>query len=132
MNTVTDPRVHHEIVQAAWAHPVWSHYLVSACHLRPVEGLPDAVKCFPEATHELQILALSPDDNKTPLTPINYGIQCAFEHDDQAADLCKRVIAAISDRRLNPDTDYIQANAIMIEDMAAKCGALVARTSWKR
>lgn len=73
-------------------HPFWSHYMLCAIHLRPIDGMPPANKISAEATHEIVVCALdpnrlpNPDDLNSlmPLTPINYSIQFSGLTDEQA------------------------------------------------
>lgn len=71
------------IVRAPGCHVFWTHWMLSVIHLRPIAGVPPAVLRVDGATHELQILALNPEqplpsvDATTPgwrihfLTPID-------------------------------------------------------------
>ena len=44
------------------AHPAWSQFILTVCHLRDVPGqTKPAVKHFPTATHELLLMALNPE-----------------------------------------------------------------------
>lgn len=124
--------VFHEIVAAAWAHPVWSHYAVTVVHLRPTPGFPAAVHYFEGSTHELMILALDPADNKTPLMGPNYTGQFTFAHDSQGVALGQHIARLIKSRALNPDTDFLSSNSRTIEALARNhFGATAAQTSWK-
>lgn len=129
--TIWPACLHHEIIEAAWAHPVWSHYALSIVHLRDTDGAPPATKHFPEATHELVIAALDPKDNKTPPFPANYCGQFAFAEDHQAAAFARAVAMGVRSSAIHPDTDFLRRfTAPEIERMAKLMGATVARTSW--
>lgn len=128
--TVWPACLHHEILEAAWAHPVWSHYAVSVVHLRDTEGAPPAVKYFPEATHELVIAALDPKDNKTTLLPLNYTGQFTFATDEAASAFARDIAARVRSSEINPDTDFLRFTAPLIEALALSAGATRARTSW--
>jgi hypothetical protein len=132
MTAPTDTCVFHATVAAAWAHPVWSHYLVSVVHLREVEGAPAPEFIFLGASHELQIWALDPADNATILHPVNYAGQFTFDDDGQAARLGETIAAAILERKLNPDTDWLRRTAALIEIAAVQLGASKVMTSWRR
>lgn len=129
--TIWPACLHHEIIEAAWAHPVWSHYAISIVHLRDTEGAPPATKHFPEATHELVVAALDPKDNKTTLLPLNYCGQFAFPDDDHASAFAREIAARIRDSSIHPDTDFLRHSAPAIEARALGMGATIARTSWK-
>jgi hypothetical protein len=53
------------IVEAPWAHPVWSQYFVTFCHLRQLENAPPPIKFDRQATHEIVVAALDPSVHLT-------------------------------------------------------------------
>jgi hypothetical protein len=104
------------IVEAPWAHPVWSQYAVSVVHLRPIEGAAPPNITRPGATHEILVRAISPDFPRAPtdpvdapihdLSPINQLQQFAAPDDDTARKRTYECVKAIADRRLHPDSDF--------------------------
>lgn len=99
------------------AHLAWSYWLVSVVHLRPVEGMPDAKKHYPESEHELLSVALAPDyvpDPDAPadfrhMTPVDFAHQFHGVTDEQARDMLDRFVDLVVAGRLSPDTDYARA-----------------------
>ena len=79
------------------AHPFWPRYILSVVHLRPVPGFGPAHLLYPEATHELIVVALDPAKNPTPgqpeswhhLTPVNVTYQFHGLTDAGAAGLAR-------------------------------------------
>ena len=79
------------------AHPIWPRYLLSVIHLRSAAGFGPAKLKYPEATHELIVVALDPDRNPqphqpetwSPLTPVNYVTQFHGLTDAGAAGLAR-------------------------------------------
>src|SRR5687767_6509261 len=49
------------ICRAPGAHILWDHWMLTAIHLRPIEGVKAAHKHFEAATHEFMIVALNPE-----------------------------------------------------------------------
>ena len=101
------------IVDAAWAHPIWSQYLVFVVHLRKEPDLAGPKKHRADVTHEFHVMALHPDPKLTPgkdqypkyLTPANMAYQFAADSDETAAARVRRLVELVADGRLNPDTD---------------------------
>lgn len=104
------------IVEARWAHPVWPQYVFLLTALRPIEGVPEAAKYHPAATHELTILALDPEHPVEPETdlaePIHYlqgpniiG-QFTAESDESAAAYVEMLARKVIAGELSPDTDF--------------------------
>lgn len=104
-------------------HPVWPQFVLCALRLAPIPGQPDAVLDFPDATHEINVMALDPgqghrvtihgvDPLETAglaavggyLEPIDVHHQftASDEEIEQVADLCAR---ACVDGILTPSTD---------------------------
>lgn len=98
------------------AHPVWAWYIVACIHLRAEEGLGDAHKAFPEATHELVVFAVNPEVALDPakpvewmanrLTPQNVVQQFQVGTDSDAERVVYALMAAFCDGRLSPDSDH--------------------------
>lgn len=113
------------IVDAPWAHPAWSQYLITACHLRDVEGLPRPIKFDDRATHEVIVAALDPRILLTPenssrvethlgaVVPLNFVGQWRAKSDEEAAGNIKGVVNQIVRGNLSPDTDFRQMWAAM-------------------
>jgi hypothetical protein len=87
------------------AHPLWSRFLLSAVHLREVDGAPPAFKRFAGATHEMLVIALDPaleprpDDVTTwrHLTPVNVVEQFAVNTDEDAIAITEALARACVD-----------------------------------
>jgi hypothetical protein len=56
-------------IDAPGQSPAWRHYMLSAVHLRPIDGVKPAVISEPGATHEFMMLAMDPEKNPDPLDP---------------------------------------------------------------
>lgn len=108
------------LVEAPWAHPMWSRYWLYGCHLRPIirDGEPIPTKIYVQgATHELWLYAVDPDDppdqtieRGTPhyLTPMNFGAQLILPSDAAFALVLETTAKDILEGRMNPDTDACQ------------------------
>jgi hypothetical protein len=80
-------------------HPLWDKYMIALIHLHPIEGCRPPHKIYPEAEHEIMVIALDPkhkprhDDTKTlmPLLPLNYRIQFHGLSDEQAIKVLKEI-----------------------------------------
>jgi hypothetical protein len=49
------------LIDAPAYHPAWTQYVMSVVTLRDEPGVEPAVRKFPEATHEILVLALNPE-----------------------------------------------------------------------
>lgn len=75
--------------------PMFINFTLSMIHLRPEPGLPSAKLAFPQATHEMMLVALDPTFSPVPddpeswllLTPLNYTQQVALPSDEAACEL---------------------------------------------
>lgn len=73
-------------------HPLWQHYCLSVISLADIPGVPPAVKQFPEATHEILLMAMNPECDPAPdapeefqyLSPVNYVKQIDVVSDEIA------------------------------------------------
>jgi hypothetical protein len=113
-------RSEHETALTTWvvnhptAHALWSQWIVSLVHLRPIEGTPDPKKHYPEAEFELLVVAQDPDHYITnpddfdlyPLTPIDVVKQFHGVNDDVATHIVEKLIEAVLDGGLSPDQDH--------------------------
>lgn len=87
------------------SHPFWSCYLLSLVHLREIEGAPPAFKRYPDATHEIHVIALNPEKSPKPddmttwqcLTPINVVEQFEAKSDDDAVLMLEQLARACVD-----------------------------------
>lgn len=105
------------LVDRPGAHPLWHVYVVAVAHLRPVDGLPPAKLRFPEATHELSILSLNPEDMPEPepdrdsstflhLLPPDLSWQGALTDDEAERLVMDAVTLICADRKISPDSDF--------------------------
>jgi hypothetical protein len=121
-----DTTVGRWLVNVPGAHPFWSWYLVACCHLRDHPGLPPAVRHYPAAAYEFQIVALDPKhppatDGATmlhTLSPPEAIVQFHGVDDAGAAEVCQLAIRAIVEGRMSPDSDYRRAWARLIPGTA--------------
>lgn len=105
------------LINATWAHPIWSQYVCALYDLTTVVEPPTkTVIHLPGATHEMILFALDPDTpvvRGTPLDeqgmkmlqPPNYGYQFISESNEAARDRIERVMESIDVKQLSPDTD---------------------------
>lgn len=102
------------IVEARWAHPLWHSYNIFLTHLRPTPGLPDATLYRSDATHELVLFALDPQQPREQqlrssrpawLTPANFAAQLAEPTDQAAIARVDASVDLVLSGELNPDTD---------------------------
>lgn len=103
------------VVQAPWAHPVWSTYLIMTIHLRPIPRLKEPKILLEGATHEVFVIALHPDhevDLEDPmqhhLTPFNFVGQWRAGTDYEAERKIEHTVDEILAGNLSPDTDYVR------------------------
>jgi hypothetical protein len=107
------------LVLCPWAHPFWSYYVLSACHLRPQDGCVPATLYAPGMTHEIFVIALDPSrvpdvscPVKSYMRPVNFAGQWRaaarpnpVDQDRAAAEKVRQCVEEILARSLNPDTD---------------------------
>lgn len=106
-------------IQAAWAHPLWNSYAGLLYDLTtPVK--PEPVRYRPGMTHEFVLFALDPEHpwpNPDPamrmkgeglhyLEPPNMAYQFAAKDDDAAYARIDKLMTAIEERKMSPDTDF--------------------------
>jgi len=106
------------LINAPWAHPVWSQYMVLLYDLTTVvEGGQPLILYKPDVTHELMMYAVDPKiriDEEKPLTeqkftllqPANYGYQFVAENNEAAQQRVQKLVDRIDAYTLSPDTDY--------------------------
>lgn len=118
------------IASAAYAHPMWSHYLIIGVALREVPGVPKAVVHLEGATHEVMVFALDPDhkpavdDMPRMLQPINFTGQFIEADDASAAARVQQAVQDVIDGTLNPDTDFRRMWVARFSGSNLKPGAL--------
>jgi hypothetical protein len=96
------------------AHPIWHTYVVTLAHLRVVAGMQEPHLQYPDATHEIAIMALSPDSEPDPelkeplrtLFPANLIHQLRGRDDAFALALFDAFTKALAGGELSPDTDW--------------------------
>lgn len=122
------------IVLAPHAHPLWRYWMLSVVHLRPLEGGKPPQLRFPEATHEIVIMALNPEHPPPPLdhspnwpvhylTPIDVCEQIDAPSDAAAVEVAEWCVRAICNGA-SPDQDYRAwwRNAIATRNLAGSGG----------
>jgi len=108
------------IVHAPGAHVLWSYWIVSVIHLRPIAGVRPPVISRSGATHEFLIMALDPREPLPTLdvtdgwrvawlSPVDIVEQFAAADDAIAAEILDLGVRAIVDGRLSPDQDFRSA-----------------------
>jgi hypothetical protein len=118
------------IVHAAYAHPLWSYYVVIAVALREVPGVPKAKINFEGASHEVMVFAHDPDkkpavnDFPAMLRPVNFAGQFIEPDDLSAAARVQQAVQDVIDGLLNPDTDFRRMWVQRFSASNLKSGAL--------
>lgn len=83
--------------------PAWDEFLLTAVHLRPIDGVKPATITLEGATHELILAACDPARPTDPenvfqtaifLTPINVVQQFIVDNDEQAIELISIIAKA--------------------------------------
>lgn len=115
-----DPRMQATVdswlVRSPMSHPFWWWYAVYLVHLRPAEGLGPPKLGFPEATHELGVIALNPghkvpDPANTPpdslcyLTPMDHCWQMQAESDEHARSVAEMFVRSAVEEGISLDQD---------------------------
>lgn len=110
------------LLYAPDAHPMWAFHLLYAVHLRAQEGLGEPYKEFPDATHEIGVISLNPENQpyteesyteilrtKGPrelyLTPFDALVQVSAS-DEQAKRVTAYAARSAAYGALIPDSDY--------------------------
>lgn len=104
------------LLDAPWAHPVWSQYTLFVYDLTTPTAEPPIVY-LNGATHEMLLFALDPAHRVDPaqpasrqkiakLHPANAGYQFRAASDEAAVERLQQIVDAIEARRLSPDTDF--------------------------
>jgi hypothetical protein len=113
---------------AAWLvtgpfHAFWHYWMLSIIHLRSLPDGPEAVKTYPEATHEFSILSLDdagghdPKDTSgwLPLQPPDVCEQFHGLTDEQGVCMLRTFVQAICDGKISPDSDHRRFWHILIQ-----------------
>lgn len=95
-------------------HAAWSYWVLGLVHLRPVDGIPEARKSYPDAEYELHSMALAPDFEPDPdkpdslhiMTPLDFAHQFHGVTDEQAKHMLDRFVDLVLLGRIAPDSDY--------------------------
>lgn len=98
-------------------HPAWHQWFLGMVHLRPMEGVDDAKKHYPEAEYEFMIWSIDPGDPFTEehdttgssvrlLRPADVIRQFHGPNDEQAAHMLDWAVEEIVAGRASPDSDY--------------------------
>jgi hypothetical protein len=105
-------------------HPFWNWWMLGVVHLRPIEGMADPPKRYPEAEYELMIVSLNPGrgepdvdaiergedwgDLDAPkfLTPPDLVFHFHGVTDEMARDIGEAAARAIASGHLSPDSDW--------------------------
>lgn len=106
------------IIDAPWAHPIWSQYQLVLYDLTSPSAEHGEPKILlPGATHEFMLWALDPDKpikrdtqpelgKLVRLQPPNYAYQFKAESDAAAEARLQRLVDRIAAREVSPDTDF--------------------------
>ena len=126
------------LINVPGCHPFWSWWIVSAVHLRPIEGVKPARLQRPTSTHELMILALNPECGEPDpndyhawvdrqraekrahfMTPADLSHQVDAATDEMVTEVCRLLVKAFCDGGSGPDQDYRGLNAQLIDGTLA-------------
>lgn len=100
------------------AHPFWHWWVLTACALRDLPGVPASYRRYPEAEYELLVLALQPDypppdpsDSDRDLRYLSPVDVCEHFHEVPGGDggvreLVELFARAVVDGHLSPDQDH--------------------------
>lgn len=110
------------------AHPFWSYYHLSTCHLRECPGFPTANKTSENNTHEIMILVVHPDEqypdpdrqSYQTMQPANLSVQIEVPQDDAARAIMKRMVQMIMTGHYSPDSDWRRTWFTVLQKMAGE------------
>jgi hypothetical protein len=102
------------IVTAPGWHPLWSQYMIAVVSLADFPDCEPAKLQYPEATHELMVIALNPDhgpyraETTTTGNPVRYLlpyniIEQFTTTDERAVEICHGLTHAVVDGVLCPE-----------------------------
>lgn len=113
------------------AHPLWQWWMISAIHLRPIDGVQPAKLSRPTSTHEFIILSMNPecgapdlddfhawlDGTRTSiprrtayLSPPDLVFQVDDATDEMTAEACRLLVKSFCDGTGSPDSDFRRFN----------------------
>jgi hypothetical protein len=116
------------IIDAPWAHPLWSQYIVLLYDLTtPHKDGPPTLH-LKDVTHEFLVHALDPAHKvprNTPpsraklamLQPPNYGYQFAAASNEEAEERIQELVNGIVGEKISPDTDFRSLWNKLLPDM---------------
>jgi hypothetical protein len=126
-----DTTVESWIIHAPRIHPWWTWYALHVVSLSDVPGVPAANKHFPDASHEIMLLALQsppandnvpdPEDFHTwkPYMPPNAVVQVKSMTDAQAAEVCKLAARGLVDGALPFEpSDYLGGHDLWTQSIS--------------
>lgn len=104
------------VINAPWAHPFWSQYLLMLYDLTSPTEKPPVIH-MEGATHEFLLFAVDPDHPLMPhrapseqtirtLEPPNMGYQFRAADNDAARVRIGHLVEMVKARVLSPDTDF--------------------------
>ena len=105
------------LVHAPWADSSYAWKLVAVVHLREEPGIPHSEKWDPDATHQLSILPVDPDDGFVPdpdkaeegypvLIPADIEEQFGPMTDTAASWMCDSFMSSVCMGTLIPDNKF--------------------------
>lgn len=102
------------LIHAPGQSPAWDDYLLMLVHLRPIDGAQPAMKQFPEAEHQITLLALDrrgrprAADPETwwPLWPLNGEVQFGGASDAEAQHALMLLALAICQGQLRAEAPH--------------------------
>jgi hypothetical protein len=105
------------VINAPWAHPLWSQYLVMLYDLTSPHSDGPPTLHLPDATHEFIVHALDPEfpvpkdaqlasTELRTLMPPNYGYQFKAASNEAAQERVQMIVDGIVAGHLSPDTDF--------------------------
>jgi hypothetical protein len=114
-------------------HPAWEYYIISLITLKNIAGVADAKKDFPEATHEVLILALDPGTPEDPilpepekpqdfkwLMPANFVAQTPIGDDELAKKLLRAYAKMCIDGQFAVEMQGLKINGLSARDYYRK------------
>jgi len=117
------------IIDAPWAHPVWSQYALLLYDLTtPLDSGPPPIVYREGDTHEFLLYAIDPKMRVKPgkeppkdtemqlLGPANYGYQFKADSNAAAEQRMDETVEAIEQGTLSPDTDFSAQWDVLFSD----------------
>lgn len=106
------------VLEAPWAHPVWSSYVVVLIHLRPIAGGKAPIIYLDGATHEMWLYALSQDAPREPairgrespmahaMNPKQFAAQFIEPSDEAAMARVEAALKEVCSGHPSPDSGH--------------------------